>query len=40
MTQDDAHRDLAFIRQVIEEGRGYAAIGAGYLVIWGPPASA
>ena len=35
MTEDDARRDLAFIRQVIEEGRGYAAIGAGYLVLWG-----
>jgi hypothetical protein len=35
MTDDDARRDLAFIRQVIEEGRGYAGIGAGHLVIWG-----
>ncbi|MBI1775252.1 MAG: hypothetical protein HYR63_07895 [Proteobacteria bacterium] len=35
MTDDDARRDLAFIRQVIDEGRGYAAMGGGHLVIWG-----
>ena len=35
MSDDGARRDLAFIRQVIEEGRGYVAIGAGHLVIWG-----
>lgn len=35
MTDQQAQRDLAFIRQIMDESRSFATIGGNHFIIWG-----